>query len=42
MQWDIALAGLIARADVDATIRLVTEVVRRLDSSAVAALRDFS
>ncbi len=34
--------GLIARADVDATIRLVTEVVRRLDASAVTALRDFS
>ena len=34
--------GLIARADVDATIHLVTEVVRRLDESVVAGLRDFS
>ncbi|MSQ29366.1 MAG: M42 family peptidase [Dehalococcoidia bacterium] len=33
--------GLIARADVEATIRLVTAVVRRLDGGAVATLRDF-
>lgn len=33
--------GVVARADIDATIRLVTEVVRRLDGAAVAALRDF-
>jgi endoglucanase len=33
--------GLIARTDVAATIRLVSEVVRRLDGEAVTALRDF-
>ena len=33
--------GLIARSDVDAAIRLVTEVVRRLDGDTVAALRRF-
>ena len=33
--------GIVARADIDATVRLVGEVVRRLDTDAVAALRDF-
>lgn len=34
--------GVIARADVDATIHLVGEVIRRLDATAIATLRDFS
>ncbi|MFA7249860.1 MAG: M42 family metallopeptidase [Dehalococcoidia bacterium] len=34
--------GVIARADVEATIRLVADVVRRLDGATVASLRDFS
>lgn len=34
--------GVIARSDVEQTIQLVTELVRRLDESAVTSLRDFS
>ncbi|MEI6136499.1 MAG: M42 family metallopeptidase [Chloroflexota bacterium] len=34
--------GVISRFDVDTTIHLVTEVVRRLDAEAIAGLRDFS
>ena len=34
--------GIIARSDVDATIRLVSELVRRIDGETIASLRDFS
>ncbi len=34
--------GIIARDDVDATVRLVSEVVRRVDTDILARLRDFS